>query len=227
MLLARNIDIFILILLLLLLNNSQASTVLSVDVDYLLKKSELIFEGEVLSSQSRWNKDKTSISTYIEFHIKDIIKGSHTSDTLTLHFAGGTVGSTRLNIASMNYPKVGEQGIYFTHKSSINYINPFIGWSQGHFIVKQDSDRTERVMTYDGLPVIDIEEPNVANETTLKDLHHSHESHSEYVPFSHGIVRGLHVGENKNQMHEAMSVTVFKNSLVNKLRAIQSSSNDN
>ena len=46
-----------------------ATTVLQVDVDFLLNKAMLIFEGAVVSSEAKWNRDKTSIATFITFRV--------------------------------------------------------------------------------------------------------------------------------------------------------------
>ena len=41
--------------------SAQATTVLQVDVDYLLEHAELVFEGEVTSHEAHWNENKTAI----------------------------------------------------------------------------------------------------------------------------------------------------------------------
>ncbi len=64
-----------------------ATTVLQVDMDYLLDEAALIFEGEVISSEARWNQDKTGITTFTTFRVNEIIKGeTPVSDSDTRFF---------------------------------------------------------------------------------------------------------------------------------------------
>lgn len=223
MLLFRNIALSTLFLFI-CFTKSHATTVLSVDVDYLLEHSDLVFEGKVTSKESRWNTEKSSISTYVEFQITDTIKGSNPTHTLTLHFAGGSVGDIRLEIAAMNYPNIGEQGIYFVQTGSDKFINPLIGWSQGHFLMQEDSSGDMRVMTYDNSPVMSVETETTPDDMHLNEEHLIKDTDIHHEPFSHGTAQGLRLGKVKNRMQDAMKVNDFKSSLRTKLKSIKNAS---
>ena len=67
----------------------------------------------------------------------DVIKGSNQIDTLELKFAGGTLNGETVRINGLSIPQPGEQGIYFVESTSNKLINPLVGWSQGHFVIKE------------------------------------------------------------------------------------------
>ena len=66
--------VFLLLLVSLIFNtNVSASTVKQVSFDELIEQSELVFEGNVVSAESRWNNSKTLIKTFITFEITEVI----------------------------------------------------------------------------------------------------------------------------------------------------------
>ena len=208
----------------------QASTILQVDVQYMLEHTELIFEGEVVSSQSAIDANNT-IVTRITFRIDDLIKGQTPTNTLTLNFAGGIVGQQGMHVSAMVYPKLGERGIYFVESSDNNLVNPLVGWGQGHFLLEQDGSGEDRLLTEQGLPVVSMtidasgETPQSVGQTT----HRHQTASSEPVdnanenqqlqqmipssPFSHGVARGLSVGDHAANKAQAISKASFKRQL--------------
>lgn len=195
-----------------------ATSVLHVDLDFLLNKAMLIFEGEVVSSEARWNRDKTSISTFITFRVKDIIKGEPQSLTVTVGFLGGTVGETGLEVSTMVYPTVGENGIYFLENPGQQLVNPLVGWGQGHFRVKKDSNGMERILTEGGDPVLglDVAVMNGADSGNAKK--------SSISIFSHGVARGVRTGKRGDDLSAAMEKRQFKDTLKARLEKLKSNS---
>lgn len=196
-----------------------ASTVLEVDVDYLLDKAKLIFEGEVVSSEAKWTQDKTSILTFITFKVKDVIKGNISSPNITLRFAGGTVGEIGLQISGMVYPTVGENGIYFFENPDTQMINPLVGWGQGHFRIKKDNKGVERVLTEGDTPVLGLD---IAGTNATKK---NGTSKPSVIPFSHGVARGVRTNNRKDAMHTAMQKKIFKDTLKARMSATSSKAN--
>jgi hypothetical protein len=193
-----------------------ATTVQQVDVDFLLNKAMLIFEGEVLSSEAKWNRDKTSINTFVTFRVKDVIKGETRSSTVTLGFSGGTVGQTGLQVSEMVYPSVGENGIYFFENPGRQLVNPLVGWGQGHFRVKKDGNGMERILTEGDDPVLslDISVMNGADKGIARKLSVS--------PFSHGVARGVRTGKRDDALSTAMEKKQFKDTLKARLKTMKS-----
>jgi hypothetical protein len=193
----------------------HATSVLQVDMDQLLDDAAVIFEGEVIASEARWNADNTYISTWVTFRVDDVLKGKLPAATITQSFAGGTVGDTTLAVSGMVYPPVGETGIYFIENPERQQVNPMLGWSQGHFKVKQDSQGRERILTENDAPIQGIEAsrsaklqaPVAQDEATL--------------PLSEGAAQGLRVGGSQDALSTAMDKQDFKNALRARLSLIE------
>ena len=111
-----------------------ASTVLQVTFEQLATSSELIFEGEVIASESKWDSDQSEIHTYVTFRVNEVIKGS-AGMHVVLRFLGGNVGEIGLEVSGSTFPEVGERGIYFVESLDRFQVNPFYGVDQGHFLV--------------------------------------------------------------------------------------------
>lgn len=193
-----------------LASTSYATTVMQVDIDYLLDKAELVFEGEVIASQSKWNSEQTSIYTEIVFRVDDIVKGDYTEDTISLRFAGGEIGDVGLSISAMTYPDQGERGIYFVESLSTQLINPLVGWSQGHFLTIQDQQGVSRVLTEDHSPVLGID--NTATSSLPQSA-----PHFKRDPFSHGKAHGMQLGNKNTDIPLALDKATFKLKLKEKL----------
>lgn len=134
----------------------SATTILGMDIDQVANDAELVFEGEVLLRESQRDSNSGIISTYVTFSIFDVIKGSYDATTIELKFAGGSIGDEIVEINGLVMPEDGEQGIYFVESINRNLINPLIGWSQGHFVVREENGGRV-VYTVDGRPVRDIQ----------------------------------------------------------------------
>jgi len=192
-----------------------ATTVLQVDVDFLLNKAILIFEGEVVSSEAKWNRDKTNITTFITFRVKDIIKGEPRSSRVMLGFAGGTVGEIGLQVSAMVYPPVGENGIYFFENPGQQLVNPLVGWGQGHFLVKKDGNGMERILTEGGAPVLSLD------VTVMNGTDRSNARKPPILSFSHGVARGVRTGKRDDALSTAMEKKQFKDTLKARLATVK------
>ena len=113
------------------------TTIQKLDIDDVVMEAELVFEGEVLTHEVRVDSNSNLINTFVTFLVLDVIKGSNQIDTLELKFAGGTLNGETVRINGLSIPQPGEQGIYFVESTSNKLINPLVGWSQGHFVIKE------------------------------------------------------------------------------------------
>ncbi len=193
----------------------HATSVLQVDIDQLLDDAAVIFEGEVIASEARWNADNTYVSTWVTFRVDDVLKGELSTATITQSFAGGTVGDTTLQVSGMVYPQVGETGIYFIENPERQQVNPIVGWSQGHFKVKTDERGKERVLTENDDPVqgIEDEEPVSGSTKSAQD--------DAALPISTGAAQGLRVGKSEDALDTAIDKTDFKNALRMRLSVLK------
>ncbi|MBS27179.1 MAG: hypothetical protein CMQ26_08880 [Gammaproteobacteria bacterium] len=132
------------------------TTIQKLDIDDVVMEAELVFEGEVLTHEVRVDSNSNLINTFVTFLVLDVIKGNNQIDTLELKFAGGTLNGETVRINGLSIPQPGEQGIYFVESTSNKLINPLVGWSQGHFVIKE-SEGQRMVYTNTLKPVVGIQ----------------------------------------------------------------------
>lgn len=188
---------FILILTIFLLAPAYSSTIAQIGTEDLVNRSELIFEGTVISVSTELN-ELGRIYTYVNFSVEDVLAGSITSGSmLLLRFTGGTVDGLELDLG-VRIPEVNERGIYFVERISPGLINPLLGWDQGHFIVNDAGE----VVAGNSLKVETVE---------LR-------SRPEITAFSDGVALGVltnlraegSLDDNSIQQFEPMLVADFK-----------------
>ena len=138
------LTVLVLLIALTIVLPAFGSTVGAVSIEQLSNEAEMIFEGEVVRSESMFDPDQMTLHTYVTFRIDDIVKGSYAAPEITLRFLGGTVGETGMHISDSTLPAAGDQGIYFVESLSRYQVNPFYGMDQGHFLILDSNG--ERVM---------------------------------------------------------------------------------
>ena len=84
--------VFVAVVIALVACNARATTIMQVDFDYLLRNAKLVIEAEVIARQSKMHSNGRSVYTRVTFRINDVIKGDYSLPTITLDFAGGTLG---------------------------------------------------------------------------------------------------------------------------------------
>jgi hypothetical protein len=119
-------------------NQTKATTILELSFDQVCQGAELIFEGQVVSKETRPSPTDGKPFTYFTFQIIEVIKGSYTGSNIELGFMGGQLGDLTLKVYGMHMPEIGERGIYFVENLSVQQIHPLCGWQQGHCLVISD-----------------------------------------------------------------------------------------
>jgi len=195
------IPVFIVMFLFLLpISYLDAASVRAVSMDELLQQSQFVFEGTVTGIEAKENNQKR-IHTYVTFNISEIIKGEYADNVITLRFLGGTVGDNSMSVSDQRIPQVGEQGIYFVESLDRFQVNPFYGWSQGHFILQRDLSGARRVMTNRGLPVREVIDNKQSNKTAPEEV--------SAQPLSNGVATSIMVDMEKN-VENGMTADDFK-----------------
>ena len=139
---------------LLLVSPLWATTILGMNIDEVAQGAELIFEGEVVEHNVRENA-AGMIVTYVTFRIEELIKGEYDEPLLELKFTGGRLGGQIMEISGLRIPSPNEEGIYFVESVNRNLVNPLLGWSQGHYLIYEESGE-RRVSTVNDRPVTDV-----------------------------------------------------------------------
>ena len=139
---------------LLLVSPLWATTILGMNIDEVAQGAELIFEGEVVERNVLDNA-AGMIVTYVTFRIEELIKGEYDEPLLELKFTGGRLGGQIMEISGLRIPSPNEEGIYFVESVNRNLVNPLLGWSQGHYLIYEESGE-RRVSTVNDRPVTDV-----------------------------------------------------------------------
>ena len=131
-----------------------ATTILGMNIDEVAQEAEIIFEGKVVEHNVRENA-AGMIVTYVTFRIEELIKGEYDEPLLELKFTGGRLGGQIMEISGLRIPSPNEEGIYFVESVNRNLVNPLLGWSQGHYLIYEESGE-RRVSTVNDRPVTDV-----------------------------------------------------------------------
>ncbi|MBC52816.1 MAG: hypothetical protein CMQ34_03170 [Gammaproteobacteria bacterium] len=129
-----------------------ATTVAQLSFDDVVANAEFVFEGRVLAVEARETGPR-SIHTFVEFQILDVIKGSYTGATIELSYLGGRVGNRQLEVSEMQLPEAGETGVYFVESLQEQQLHPLVGWSQGHYLIVEDSNGRAHVQSAGHQPI--------------------------------------------------------------------------
>jgi len=171
----------------------SATTIQKLTFEQLSSGAELIFEGQVLASQTSWNNSKTEIATEITFEVIEVLSGDFEAGQLILRFLGGTVDGHTMRVQATRYPEVGEQGVYFVESINRKMVNPLLGWTQGHFKIKDGV-----VATVNDNVIVGIEDTGAGSTNLI----------SEGV-ISEGVVAGVKTKQAASS-EAGMSVDEFK-----------------
>jgi hypothetical protein len=183
---------------------SMATTIRAVTFEELLQYAEFIFEGQVLAVESVLPLNSPLPLTCVLLEISEVFNGSHSDDTVELCFLGGISGEYTVRVATMQYPKLDEKGIYFVKSLARQYSNPLYGWKQGHFLIETDVNTSrEYMITADRQPVTGI---------ALEEA----PSHA----LSTGVASGVKTAD-RLQIGKAWTVEEFKQNLRSMLEAMK------
>jgi len=205
MILRKDIYSILLCVLVTYTSSSEATTILGMDIDKVANDSELVFEGEVILSETRQNSNTGIIHTYVTFEVHDVIKGDFSADTIELKFAGGTFRGHIVEVRGLEIPKEGEEGIYFVESTSRDLLNPILGWSQGHFIIEQESGE-RRVKTINLQAVTDIQSVSSIPSTIKKP--------QVIIEGDGDVAAGVLVESGASSIERALTVKEFKNRIL-------------
>ena len=115
-----------------------ATTLARQSLSDLAKGSELIFEGQAVARAVEPLPGGPGARTCVNFRIIEMIAGTQPGSTIRLCFFGGQLGGQGFGVSGMNYPAIGEHGIYLVESTGQLLVNPLIGWDQGRFLVAKD-----------------------------------------------------------------------------------------
>lgn len=164
-----------------------ATTLVQLSFDEVVASSELVFEGRVVSVEARETGPR-SIHSFVTFEIMEIIKGDLIASTLELRYLGGRVGNRQMEVIDINVPVLGETGIYFVESMREMQIHPLVGWSQGHFLIRQDDSGIRRIHSAGDRPI-----QTVTSESAVVTRARRYAPAAPLILDHDGVARGVEI----------------------------------
>lgn len=120
---------------------AQASTFEPLVFRDVVRRTDLAFHGVVVEVRESVHAGGRMAFTHVKFRVDSAIvdRNSGVVDGhVTLTFAGGTVGSTRIVVAGVPTFAVGDERVVFAHHDGKTYANPCVGGDRGLLCVVRD-----------------------------------------------------------------------------------------
>lgn len=112
---------FLALLTVLVLSTSVFSTsMMMVGLEELSSDAEKILQVYVTDTEVRWNKDSTSIVTYIRANVDEDVVGEGNDNEFIIKQYGGRIGTLNLAIEGYTAYKTGDEAILFLFKDPEN-----------------------------------------------------------------------------------------------------------
>lgn len=129
---------------------AHATVVIPPTFEQLVARSQTVVVVEAVGQRSEWQGSR--IVTHVTFRVLDAWKGERAAQ-IVLTFLGGTVGNRTLRIEGVPMFRPGDRDVLFV--DAAGGASPLVGFMHGRFPVVRDSvTGTERVLTFDGQPLL-------------------------------------------------------------------------
>jgi hypothetical protein len=113
-----------------------ATTVAKLDLAQLVKRADLIVQGQVQSVYSQWDGERHLVFTYISIRVDDSLKGASRQSVL-IRQVGGTVGTVQMSVAGVPQFKSGEMAVVFLKRQDDSTFQ-VVGMNQGLYEIVED-----------------------------------------------------------------------------------------
>ncbi|MGB9599336.1 MAG: hypothetical protein ACPL7I_02190 [Myxococcota bacterium] len=155
-----------------------ASTLVYMEPEDLVNKSEVIIRGTVRDVEARYNEERTKIFTYTMIDVKETIKGK-TPPIVTVRTFGGRVGDINMKVPGMPEFKKGEEVFLFLKKNEDFYH--VSGMIQGKYtIIKDESGKEFLKNDYKGIFFKRINAENKLEDMNPEEIPSKYE-YSEFI----------------------------------------------
>jgi hypothetical protein len=146
-----------------------ATTVEKLDLEQLVKRADLIVQGQVESVYSQWDEQRRLVFTYISIRVDDALKGTNRQSVL-IRQIGGTVGTVQMSVAGVPQFKSGEMAVVFLKRKDDSTFQ-VVGMNQGLYEIVEDF----AVSNVFGVDLLDsktreITKPMVSGRAPLEQL---------------------------------------------------------
>jgi hypothetical protein len=113
-----------------------ATTVTKLNLAQLVKRADLIVQGQVQSVYTQWDAEQHLVFTFISIRVDESLKGGNRQSVL-IRQVGGTVGTVQMSIAGVPQFKSGEMAIVFLKRQDDSTFQ-VVGMNQGLYEIVED-----------------------------------------------------------------------------------------
>lgn len=169
---------------------ASATTLQKFTFEELVNQSELIIEGQVESAYP-FDAGKL-LHTRVLIKVRDVLKGDYPGEFIELEFLGGHEDGRVLVVSGQDIPEEGERAFYFIEDTSVQAVNPLLGWSQGHFRIRSDLKGNEYLETDIQQDLVELSDnKNAALAAKLRNMKFRRElvEQAYYSPVTPGELR--------------------------------------
>ena len=111
--------------------SAQATVVQRLEIEELTRLSTDVFHGEILSTQTYWNAERTRIYTGVNVRINESLKGvARRGDTIKVMQLGGEKDGSKTDYSGRPEFQAGESVVLFTTRTRNNDLT-VVGLKQG------------------------------------------------------------------------------------------------
>ena len=151
--------------------SARATTVIPPDFDHLVRRAQVIFEGEVTGVQSQWIGEGAQhrIATFVTFKVDDALKGDP-GTSYTIRMLGGTVDGETMQVSDAPKFQMGDHDLLFVENNGRQFI-PLVGIQHGRFRIKKDPNGQETIMTGEAQPLADVSQLGTSEAAIAQGRH--------------------------------------------------------
>ena len=148
---------------------ANATTVIPPSFDDLVRRAQVIFEGEVTSLHSQWIGEGAEhrIVTYVTFKVDDALKGDPGAN-YSIRMLGGTVDGRTMEVTDAPKFRVGDHDLLFVENNGSQFI-PLVGIMHGRFRIEKDQTGRETLLTGEGQPLSDVNQLGADEEALARN----------------------------------------------------------
>ena len=157
---------------------ARASTQRALKLATMVEKSDFIFVGTAVQSESAWNAEHTRIYTRTTFEVEEYVKGQGTDQetdgggAVVVETLGGVVGDVGMMVPGVPQFRQGEKNLLFISTGPRTGKHRVVGWSQGRFKIKKDPKTGREMLSRPmaGVSLLNQIDPNLKSIRYLDEM---------------------------------------------------------
>jgi hypothetical protein len=117
--------------------SASATVVVKLDLEQLVGRSDVIFVGKAIKTESHWTKNGRRIVTDTTFVVEEAIHGTSEGREIVVRRPGGTVDGIGMKVSGAVVYRAGDQALLFTERRAGSRYT--VGMRQGAYAVFRDT----------------------------------------------------------------------------------------